>query len=847
MLQSIWGWKVELALRTGFAAFMAAIYAMSPQVHAAKWNNATVFAPVLAIACLSGPNIGATVHHALEMWVGTFVGCLTSMLVNECVRLVPHHTQRQALALLLFLLAVFFLCSRPWELGQKRVSVGVMLCGTVNMVVKSFALPWWYPWTVGTPCTVGLILAVIATLLPWPHSAISELRKRVALQAALHRSIMAEQFEAFVHKKVASAFIADRTLGTAQENCSKMNSLLKAASFEVWHSFAGVARLQDMVNFFAEQLKALHALDNALSDSQGRNDSALTSSHVTFQSFIDEPWRSFLSAIAAQVDDMVIAEHEQRPVDPKMVEAVQVARAAFNTSVEQARREILYKGGSLYDPEMQSEAHGIQHCQRMAVYFLTDHLAEVTVGDLQMCERISHKSHPRFQPAKVQGLWSWLGCPTGDASKEALKKTICMGLLSIIAWVPELRQQHPQFIWAFIAASFVFSNFEGSSISTGLGRVVGTLLGGISGLIVMEWLDTIKLTPSLYLASHVLVCVTWTTLCALGRAHPRYGYVATVASFSIYIMVVGKLENFHAADPDSVLAQKIVLHRTKMQFVGAATYVAVEVLLWPKSARAQATELQEQIMRTLRSSMAQALESYTVHAQGEIASSIDSDSCSDVSDEDSCAGSTHLAAPKLCEAGLALIAKGKAALSAAADEPPLWLKAFPVADLERMLDLEQTFFYLISALDLAARHASAGEVDEEVVRLIADYATKADEALKASLQRMAEIGAQVGGDRRLRFDLSKAIGFETSEDIESWDESLSMGPLRLLHKADRQLRAGVQDRIKSFDHHVPTCSNQVSFAVNTLFFNCLKFTSMMEEGAKYIRTVLYMERARIHV
>ena len=55
---------------------------------------------------------------------------------------------------LFFLLraTVFFLCSRPWALVQKRVSVGVMLCGTINMSVSQHAKPWWFPWTIGVPC-----------------------------------------------------------------------------------------------------------------------------------------------------------------------------------------------------------------------------------------------------------------------------------------------------------------------------------------------------------------------------------------------------------------------------------------------------------------------------------------------------------------------------------------------------------------------------------------------------------------------------------------------------------------------------------------------------------------------
>lgn len=76
------------------------------------------------------------------------------MLVNEALRLVEPDDLRESLMLAAFLATVFFLCSRPWALVQKRVSVGVMLCGTINMSVSKHAKPWWYPWTIGVPCAL---------------------------------------------------------------------------------------------------------------------------------------------------------------------------------------------------------------------------------------------------------------------------------------------------------------------------------------------------------------------------------------------------------------------------------------------------------------------------------------------------------------------------------------------------------------------------------------------------------------------------------------------------------------------------------------------------------------------
>ena len=48
-LNTVWGMKLNFALRTALAALLASCYAMQPAVHRAEWENATVFAPVLAV------------------------------------------------------------------------------------------------------------------------------------------------------------------------------------------------------------------------------------------------------------------------------------------------------------------------------------------------------------------------------------------------------------------------------------------------------------------------------------------------------------------------------------------------------------------------------------------------------------------------------------------------------------------------------------------------------------------------------------------------------------------------------------------------------------------------------
>ncbi|CAE7201443.1 unnamed protein product [Symbiodinium pilosum] len=226
-MQTIWGMKVEWALRTSFAATLTAIYSVHPEVQSAEWDHATVFAPVLAIACVSGPNLGATLHHAWQMWTAAVMGCFASMVVNESLRPVNPTLLREWLTCVLFLLTVFFLCSRPWALVQKRVSVGVMLCGTIPMSISNHSKEWWFPWTTGTPCTVGLAAAVLSMLVPTPHFASWELQQRLAHQAVTERQVLQCQYHAVASASRAQHVAAAHLLEAFRDNLAAMRGLLK--------------------------------------------------------------------------------------------------------------------------------------------------------------------------------------------------------------------------------------------------------------------------------------------------------------------------------------------------------------------------------------------------------------------------------------------------------------------------------------------------------------------------------------------------------------------------------------------------------------------------------------------
>eukprot|EP00913_Durusdinium_trenchii_P019622 g18446.t1 len=347
-LKTIWGMKFEFALRTAVAAFLASIYAMQPEVHKAEWENATVFAPVLAVACVSGPSLGATLHHAWEMWQATVIGCLSSMIVNEVLRPVQPNALREALMLVGFLSTVFFLCSRPWALVQKRVSVGVMLCGTINM------------------------------------------------------------------------------LETFRDNQLKMKSLLGPASWELILMPQTWTQLSLAVKFFDAQLLCLRRVQLTTS-SEGQ-------------------------------------KHLDR-------------------DIFRARAEIMYQSGCSFEEKEHQPVHHLQHVNRMACYFAVNELISATA---KAATEAAHSERPSDPCSCWRKCLKWFELPPRHRAKNALKKVISLGLLCIGAWIPEWRAKRPEFIWAFIAASFIFSDLEGSSISTGLGRVIGTLFGGMVGFIVLE-------------------------------------------------------------------------------------------------------------------------------------------------------------------------------------------------------------------------------------------------------------------------------------------------------------------------------------------------------------------------
>ncbi|CAJ1370340.1 unnamed protein product [Effrenium voratum] len=836
-LKTIWGMKLEFALRTALAALLAAVYAVHPEVQRGEWENATVFAPVLAIACVSGPSLGATLHHAWEMWQATVIGCLSSMIMNEALRPVRPFALREALMLGAFLATVFFLCSRPWALVQKRVSVGVMLCGTINMSVTHHAKPWWFPWTIGVPCTVGVVAAVIAMCLPRPWLACRELRTRLAFQAWSERHVLIEQYHAFAGADSMHHAAAAHLISAFRDNQAKMKALLTPASWELFFYPETTERLGAAVKFFESQLSALRMLQSTTAP-MTKNTASVT--HVKFQCITDRSWHSTLKAVAACVDDVVAAELEERGVQEDKLLRLEKSWSQLEEDTLKARSRIMYQGGAQYDESEHRTEHHFEHVNRMTCYFALHEILSVTSA----CAKFGLKTPKRRSFNLGRCVLHWFSPPSTMVAQDAFKKVLSLGVLCILAWIPELREQRPEFIWGFIAASFIFSDYEGSSISTGLGRVIGTLFGGMVGFLALFLLELIEWgeLEVLELAAYVVVCVTWTFLCSLSRSSPRHGYTATVAGFSIYIMVVGRLESFGAK-----ASKDVVFQRTQEQFLGAAIYMVVEMSLWRKSARAQVDDQQVRILQAIKESLSDAAHPHVMTAGQESSSS------SALSSDESSTPKMELEAKQVAQAAIA----GNAALDAAKQgmvaanyEPSLWHKPFPLADYSRLLHTEEKALRLTHVLHAASRAAATDTLDADVPGLVATYTARAISSLQSAIEQLEDPADQTDPFTTWSVDLGSYLTAHRSDKralegniVHCIEASLKLMDLQ---KADASMRRAAERHFQRFKTHQPN-SNGSAYCVNATVFCLLNFTSLMTELADRLRVVQAAEQAVVYV
>eukprot|EP00929_Paragymnodinium_shiwhaense_P022817 TRINITY_DN14460_c0_g1_i2.p1 TRINITY_DN14460_c0_g1~~TRINITY_DN14460_c0_g1_i2.p1 ORF type:complete len:970 (+),score=191.21 TRINITY_DN14460_c0_g1_i2:82-2991(+) len=853
MLASVWHRKVEWALRTGTAIFLSSMYAVLPIMEQAKWQNYTVFAPVLAIAGVCGPSVGETLHHCWHFITGAVLGAACGFAVNESVRRIEQPIAQHWLTFVILNVVAFFLVTRPGApLDQRRTSTVVLVVAVFEMNAKGYSLPWFYPLTLLVPIVVACVSAVLAVLLPYPCTAVTDWRKRAEFQALTTRALIAEQYDAASTCTVAATSAAAQLVGVLTANLVQMMALKPAIEMELLFNPSRFENLCGVTDLFQQQLLVVRAIQSAL-------DGAVASDvHRKFRKITDAPWQRLLKAIATATDDAVALDGY---VEEEVLRELESARAELDLACERARKETLYKRcGSVRTCDgrgKSTENLHIEHCQRIAMHFFGDRFV-ATVLRLRSAKRPQRtsvlgcltktlamaaisacsedleedKGNVASSSKKKARRCEWFRCPTGDAAKGGIKKALTLAIISLFAFIPDVSAHFPEYAWAAIAACFIFSDSVGSSVSTGMHRITGTLFGGVFGLLAIDILDDWR-------PGYVISLVLWTVACALFRGSPTHGYLATVAAFSAPIMMIGALEIELGLASEMhveriVGAEYLVLHRTKMIAIGAVIYMAVENLLWPSSARDIVRSTQASILDLLRTGLGEALQPFQDRCHvghHEADSPLAASTVSAVPHE------SRLDDPTL--AGLSAINRCKSLLHAADEEPLFWRKPFPRHEYEQVLLEERKAFRVIVALHDAARAANVWEVAPEACHLIASYARAADNALKSAF---AEISAPAA---------ARALGLAQSASLRSAASIVT--PLAELAAQSAKFKIGMSHYLlKITDEHREVVhshmhSQRVALSTQTVFFLCLEFSKTVVQLSERLRTVSMVESSALNI
>eukprot|EP00435_Cladocopium_sp_Y103_P069703 s21_g33.t2 len=621
------------------------------------------------------------------------------------------------------------------------------------------------------------------------------------------------------------------------------------------------SRLHMTIKFFDAQLSALRRVQLTTSSvTQG----LMTLSHIKFRQSTEDAWRGSMKGVAAVVDDLVAAELSgSQRISEDLLEHLKETQKRLDKEIFKARSEIMYHTGSQFVEAEQQLNHHLAHVNRMACYFAINELISVTVS--QARDAVLHR--PRTAAGGLRSLpWkclSWFKLPSRERSHDALKKVISLGVLSIGAWIPEWRAKRPEFIWAFIAASFIFSDLQGSSISTGLGRVIGTVFGGMVGFITLELFNLIDWpSKALEIAAYIAVCVFWTFGCSLSRSSPRHGYTCTVAGFSIYIMVVGTLESFGRKS-----SSEVVFQRMQEQFAGAVIYITVEMLLWRKSARTIVDEQQITILTAIKDDIVEATEPHLLIASEESEAalrgqSMQSDGLSVATWSPDRPGSalvtensgslrprnleattpqepqslksfksqekreSHNRMEEIYRAGNHALEAAKQGLVAATFEPTWWHKPFPMADFQRLLHTEEKALRLLHVLCAATHSAPPETLDHDVPALVANYCHAALNSLEEAIAHLERLSQDKSKKEWLHLTidsheyLASSFGLGSNELPDADNQpSKSLGLEALLQlfavqRADQKLRENLEKHFLRF-RTSDANPNPAAFSTNT--------------------------------
>lgn len=160
--------------------------------------------------------------------------------------------------------------------------------------------------------------------------------------------------------------------------------------------------------------------------------------------------------------------------------------------------------------------------------------------------------------------------------RQPIKVALAVALASLFM----LYNVGPGTTWGVIAVCQAMSSHPGSSFKSGYNRIQGTVLGGMFGIVILDWF---KWESKLVI---LLSLTVWVFLCSFNRMSSLYGEVAVVAAITAPVIMIGP-----------IAGQEGAMIRIQQTILGTLIYVFIDNVFWPVRAK---LDLRRELLKSLQ-------------------------------------------------------------------------------------------------------------------------------------------------------------------------------------------------------------------------------------------------------
>ena len=480
-----WPLRVGWGCRGGLVIFVCMWYATLPDLNKQSWQAFAVLCPAIAGGVLGMVPVrvcGALIVLSRHFLSGAVIAACVSIVVIEASRplAAPNAFDqgRDMLCFVLTALGFLFVCSRPsLNIVQKKIACALIAISTHLTARAGFpdSTMWGasFPFKIIVPLALALTACVCSTLLPLPApvTAVGALRQRARFHVQLVHALLQTTLYLSLTYDAAALAHAEGLIAQVEENEAAMGPLLTLAKAEITLALPcgplvsaqrlAIGRLETVVAYLRGTVEPLQGCIRTM---RGRPlNGTISSTQTKYLSVVMEVLHEAVAAFAAVLEGAVEATLQAAMGPPGRRQALasqavvrrlasarerlEAATAAFGELDRQARSNIFYRGGQLFDaPEGEAEVarRADEHMRRMTLTASLGRLFHLTSPDLGQLESAAHMPSSRGPAALLKASASWLHklftqCPDRTLAKAVTKNTLALSLCASMTFVHRFR------------------------------------------------------------------------------------------------------------------------------------------------------------------------------------------------------------------------------------------------------------------------------------------------------------------------------------------------------------------------------------------------------------------------